>query len=337
MQKRFLKNTEWGILVCSVLLLIIGMVALFSATQNSEFEEFKKQAIWALISIPVIIVILMVDYHIFTRFSPYFYGLFIILLIAVFFTEPINGATSWFSLGIFSFQPGEFAKIFVILFLAYILEKLCLRSRNEINRPWKLAIALLVVGVPILLIAKQPDFGTALAFVVAFAFMLFVSGIKTRYIVIALLIVVITLPLLYLFVLPEHAKTRIEIFLEPEKDPRGAGYNILQSKLAIGAGQLFGMGIFKGNQTQLGFLYPKTTDFIFAVIGEEFGFIVSAAIIVTYVILITKSVYVAKTAKDDVGSYIAMGIARNIFLPYARKYRNDNGRITNYRYPITIC
>lgn len=337
MQKRFLKNTEWGILVCSVLLLIIGMVALFSATQNSEFEEFKKQAIWALISIPVIIVILMVDYHIFTRFSPYFYGLFIVLLIAVFFTEPINGATSWFSLGIFSFQPGEFAKIFVILFLAFILEKLCSRSRNEINRPWKLAIALLVVGVPILLIAKQPDFGTALAFVVAFAFMLFVSGIKTRYIVVALLIVVITLPLLYLFVLPEHAKTRIEIFLEPEKDPRGAGYNILQSKLAIGAGQLFGMGIFKGNQTQLGFLYPKTTDFIFAVIGEEFGFIVSAAIIVTYVILITKSVYVAKTAKDDVGSYIAMGIARNIFLPYVRKYRNDNGGITNYRYSITIC
>ncbi len=337
MQKRFLKNTEWGILVCSVLLLIIGMVALFSATQNSEFEEFKKQAIWALISIPVIIVILMVDYHIFTRFSPYFYGLFIILLIAVFFTEPINGATSWFSLGIFSFQPGEFAKIFVILFLAFILEKLCLRSRNEINRPWKLAIALLVVGVPIVLIAKQPDFGTALAFVVAFSFMLFVSGIKTRYIVIALLIVVITLPLLYLFVLPEHAKTRIEIFLEPEKDPRGAGYNILQSKLAIGAGQLFGMGIFKGNQTQLGFLYPKTTDFIFAVIGEEFGFIVSAAIIVIYVILITKAVYVAKTAKDDVGSYIAMGIARNILFPHVRKYRNDYGSITNYRNTIAIC
>ncbi len=116
-----------------------------------------------------------------------------------------------------------------------------------------------------------------------------------------------------MFVLPEHAKTRIEIFLNPEKDPRGAGYNIIQSKLAIGAGQLFGMGMLKGNQTQLGFLYPKTTDFIFAVIGEEFGFIVSGAIIVIYVVLITKAVYVAKTAKDDMGSYIAMGIAGIFF------------------------
>lgn len=119
--------------------------------------------------------------------------------------------------------------------------------------------------------------------------------------------------MLYLFVLPEHAKTRIEIFLNPEKDPRGAGYNIIQSKLAIGAGQLFGMGMLRGNQTQLGFLYPKTTDFIFAVIGEEFGFIISGAVIVIYVILITKSVYVAKTAKDDLGSYIAMGIAGIFF------------------------
>ena len=119
-----------------------------------------------------------------------------------------------------------------------------------------------------------------------------------------------------MFVLPEHAKTRIEIFLNPEKEPRGAGYNIIQSKLAIGAGQLFGMGILKGNQTQLGFLYPKTTDFIFAVIGEELGFIISGAVIVIYVILITKAVYVAKTAKDNLGSYIAMGIARNILFSH---------------------
>lgn len=124
---------------------------------------------------------------------------------------------------------------------------------------------------------------------------------------------IIIVPLLYLFVLPEHAKTRIEVFLNPEIDPRGAGYNIIQSKLAIGAGQLLGMGILKGNQTQLGFLYPKTTDFIFAVIGEEFGFVVSGAIIVIYVILITKAVYVAKTAKDDLGSYICMGVAGIFF------------------------
>lgn len=318
MKKRILKNMEWGILVCSVLLLIIGMVALFSATQNSNYEEFIKQGIWFIISIPVVIIVMMIDYQTIARFSPFFYGLFIILLIAVFFTEPINGATSWFNLGMFSFQPAEFAKVFVIVFLAYIIDLLCIRGREEINRFWKFGIVLLVAIVPILLIAKQPDYGTAMAFFVAICFIIYSSGIKAKYIIVALSIVAILLPILYFFVLPEHAKTRIEIFLDPEQDPRGAGYNIIQSKLAIGAGQLLGMGLFKGNQTQLGFLYPKTTDFIFAVIGEELGFIVSCSVIVLYVILITKAIYVAKTAKDDLGSYIAMGIAGMFFFHMAQ-------------------
>ena len=123
--------------------------------------------------------------------------------------------------------------------------------------------------VPVLLIIKQPDYGTAVAFVIATVLMLFVSGIKKRYIITGILLVLIALPLLYFFVLPEHAKTRIDVFLNPNLDPRGSGYNVIQSKLAIGSGEFLGMGLLKGNQTQLGFLYPKTTDFIFAVIGEE--------------------------------------------------------------------
>ena len=164
-----------------------------------------------------------------------------------------------------------------------------------------------------LLIIKQPDYGTAIAFIIAIAFILFSAGIKKRYILTILIAIVIIVPTAYFFILPEHAKTRIDVYLNPDLDPRGAGYNIIQSKLAVGAGELFGMGILKGNQTQLGFLYPKTTDFIFAVIGEEMGFVVAAAIIILYVVLITKAIYVAKTAKDDLGSYIAMGIA-GIFL-----------------------
>ena len=144
-------------------------------------------------------------------------------------------------------------------------------------------------------------------------FMLFVSGIKKRYIITAIATVAILVPVAYFFILPEHAKTRIDVFLNPDMDPRGAGYNIIQSKLAIGAGELLGMGIFKGNQTQLGFLYPKTTDFIYSVIGEEMGFIVAAGVIILYVVLITKAVYVAKTAKDDAGAYMAAGIAGIFF------------------------
>ena len=143
--------------------------------------------------------------------------------------------------------------------------------------------------------------------------MLITAGIDKKYIIITTILVVVAVPLLYHFVLPEHAKKRIDIFLNPESDPRGAGYNIIQSKLAIGAGGLTGMGLLKGNQTQLGFLYPKTTDFIFAVIGEEMGFVIAGAVIILYVFLITKCLYVAKTAKDEIGALVASGIT-GIFL-----------------------
>lgn len=313
MKRKILKNIEWGILICTILLVIIGLVALTSATKNSDYEELKKQIMWVAISIPVLIVVIFIDYSIFAKFSPFLYGIILILLIAVLFTSAVNGATSWFNIGPFSFQPAEFAKIVVVLFLAWLIAKIQERGKDEISKVLKLGLVLIAFAVPILLIIKQPDYGTALAFVVALVFMLFAAGIKKRYIIASILVVVILVPVLYMFVLPEHAKTRIDVFLNPDLDPRGSGYNIIQSKLAIGAGQLVGMGLFKGNQTQLGFLYPKTTDFIFALIGEEMGFIVAAGIIFLYVILITKAIYVAKTAKDDLGSYIAMGIAGIFF------------------------
>ena len=308
MRKKTLKNIEWSILICTLLLIAIGLVALYSATLNTEFEEFKKQLIWLAISIPILIVSIVVNYEFMAKISPVLYGISIILLIAVLFTEPISGATSWFNVGSFSLQPSEFAKIVVVLLYALVVSKIQKKGKDEISRPTRLLLSLLVAIVPVLLIVKQPDYGTAMAFTFDVVAILFVAGIKKRYIFTSILLVLIALPLLYFFVLPDHAKTRIDVFLNPESDPRGAGYNILQSKLAIGAGEMFGMGLTKGNQTQLGFLYPKTTDFIFSVIGEELGFVVAASVIVLYVLLITKSIYVAKTAKDDLGSYIAAGI-----------------------------
>ena len=285
------------------------MVALFSATQNSEFEELKKQIQWTIISIPVMIFLIIIDYNTIARFSPILYGIGIIALVGVLFTASINGATSWFQFGAFSIQPAEFAKIFSVLLFSYVIVLFQRKGREQISKFWKLILSLLVMAVPIGLIVIQPDYGTAAAFIFATVFILFIAGIKARYIIASLLIVVIAVPLLYMYVLPEHAKQRIDIFLNPESDARGAGYNIIQSKLAIGAGRLFGMGLLKGNQTQLGYLYPKTTDFIFSVIGEEMGFVCSSIIIILYIVVITKAIYVAKTAKDDLGSYIAMGIA----------------------------
>lgn len=314
MKKRFLRNVEWGILICSIILLVIGLIALFSATQGDGYSEFKKQILWFVISIPIIVVVMIIDYNTIAKISPFFYGVFILLLIGVLFTKPVNGATSWYEITEnLKFQPSELAKIFIIMFIATVMVKIQKNNKNNINKISRLLLLLIIIGLPIVLIILQPDYGTAMAFIVSMCLMLFVSGINKKYIIVVFLLISISIPLAYEYVLPEHAKTRIEVFLNPEIDPRGSGYNIIQSKLAIGAGQLFGMGILKGNQTQLGYLYPKTTDFIFSVIGEELGFIFSVSVIILYVVMITKSIYVAKTAKNDLGSYIASGIA-GIFL-----------------------
>jgi len=313
MRKRELKNIEWSLLIVAIILCVIGLVALFSATQEAEYDEFNKQCIWLVVSLIIMVVVMLIDYEILIKISPICYGIFILLLIAVLFTTPVNGATSWFDIGFFSFQPGEFAKVFVILFLAFAIHKIQEKNKKEINKPTRLLILAAILGVPVLLIIKQPDYGTAAAFIIATAMMLITGGIDKKYIIVTCILVVIAIPILYHFVLPDHAKKRIDIFLNPESDPRGSGYNIIQSKLAIGAGGLTGMGLLKGNQTQLGFLYPKTTDFIYAVIGEEMGFIVAGAVIILYVFLVTKCLYVAKTAKDQTGALIASGIT-GVFL-----------------------
>ena len=318
MRKRELKNIQWSLLIISLILCVIGLIALFSATQESNHDEFFKQLIWLGISLVVLFIVVFIDYEVLVKISPGLYGAIIILLIAVLSTKQINGASSWFELGGFSLQPSEFAKPIVILFLTFVITKIQSRYKEDISRPSRVLIVLLALGIPLFLILKQPDIGTSIAFVVATALMLLVAGIDRKYIIIsflllALLITVLVIPATREKLLPEHAQKRIEIYLKPELDPRGAGYNIIQSKLAIGAGQLTGMGLLKGNQTQLGFLYPKTTDFIYSVIGEEMGFIASAGIIILYVLFVTASLYVAKTAKDTTGSMIATGITGIFF------------------------
>lgn len=223
MKNRILKNMEWGILVCCILLLIIGCVSLYSATQESDYSELKRQITWSIISIPIMLVVLCIDYNIIAKFSPIFYGIFILLLIAVLFTPTVNGASSWFTVSEgLKFQPSEFAKVFVIIFLAYIMEKIQRQDRAQINRPIKLLLLFVALAVPVLLIIKQPDYGTAIAFMLAIVLMLFVAGINKKYIISTVLIIAIALPVMYAFVLPPHAKTRIDVFLNPNLDPRGS-------------------------------------------------------------------------------------------------------------------
>ncbi|MBR3162796.1 MAG: rod shape-determining protein RodA [Clostridia bacterium] len=317
MRRQELKNMEWTILICAIVLAGIGLIALYSVSFNTEFSELKKQAIWLGISIVAMFIVVIIDYDVIAKVSPIWYVFFCILLVGVLFTVPVDGASRWFNLGAFTFQPAEFSKVFVILFTAYVMSKIQENGMYKINKIGWLLLVLLVAAVPIALVIKEPDHGTAMAYITAVLFMLFTAGIDKKYIITVVILGIISVPLLYNYVLPDYAKTRIDVFLNPELDPRGSGYNIIQSKLAVGAGELLGMGLLQGNQTQLGYLYPKTTDFIFAAIGEELGFIVTALIVILYVFLITKAVYVAKTARDNLGSYIAIGIAGIFFFHMA--------------------
>lgn len=142
MNKRNLKNTEWTILIISLALFVIGLIALYSCTQSTNFEEMKKQVIWFVISIPILIVFMVIDYELLSRASYVLYGIFILLLVAVLFTPEINGARSWFNIGAFSFQPGEFAKVFVIIMFSTLICKFQKKGKNEINNPLKLTILL---------------------------------------------------------------------------------------------------------------------------------------------------------------------------------------------------
>ena len=330
MNSNKLKNIEWWILICVLLLCVVSCIALYSTTGHVNYEDLKKQIVWIGIGLVLTLIFTIIDYKVLVEISPIFYGISIILLIAVMFTRPVNGARSWFNIMGFTLQPAEFAKPFIILFLTYVITKIQSKGKEEINRIWKLAIVVGALAIPLALIIIEPDFGTTAAYIVAFAMMIFVSGIDKKYIIVVVLLVAIGIPLIYNFALPQHAKTRIEVFLNPESDPKGAGYNVLQSKLAIGSGELTGMGVLNGNQTQLGYLSPKTTDFIFSVIGEEMGFLVAGGIIIAYVFLITKALFVAKTARDDAGSYIAAGISGILFFHMA-----ENIGMTMGLLPIT--
>lgn len=194
-------------------------------------------------------------------------------------------------------------------FLDYIYSK----DKEGINKWYNLLIIVGIMAVPVLLICLQPDFGSAMVFLVITAFMLFRAKIKYKYIVIILLVVIAILPVIYFFLLNGVQQQRILVFLNPDLDPLGSGYHSIQSKLAIGSGKLTGMGLLNGTQTQFGYLLVKSSDFIFAVICEELGFIVGAFVIIVYIVMLIRMLKIASSAKDYYGSLITVGLAAMFF------------------------
>lgn len=318
MFKKLLKNVDYLIYIIVFAIFGIGIVGLYSASQGAggDVEKVYKQVYFFIAGLVISIILIFIDYKNYKKISIPIYIITIILLIGVLFTHATNGATSWFKIGSLSLQPGEFAKITVILIVATFVS--FSKESGNFNKFKNIVLSLIIVALPILLIIIQPDYGTAIVIVLISFAILFSADIKKRYIWSVLIIAVIIIPILYFFILPEHAKQRINVYLNPESDSKGAGYNIIQSKLAVGSGQLTGMGVLNGNQTQLGMLPMKMTDFIFPVISEEMGFVASVSLVVLYCALLYRIIRIARNTKDEFARLICVGVFTLIFVHFVQ-------------------
>lgn len=318
--KNLLKHTDYIVLACVLLLFVIGVIGIFSAGYNTEVnkDEYIKQIVWFSAVFVLMAIIWALDYNMFDIAGYVIYGISLILLVVVLFTPALMGAKSWFNLGGMLYQPSELMKIGFIICSAKFFSILKNNvTKNDKKKKWMIiGILVLLFLVPVALIALQPDFGTAVAFFCIAAFMLFHSGIKYRYIFAGIALVVIMVPLVYFFVLNDIQQQRIKVFLDPELDALGSGYNAIQSKIAVGSGMLWGTGILKGAQTQYGYLPIKSTDFIFSVISEEFGFVASCSIVVIYAILLLRLLRIARNAKDDFAAFMVIGITGMFFFHF---------------------
>ena len=315
MFKNLLKNTDYILIITIVVLFVVGVIGIYSAGYGDTDEsntEYQKQIVWFAIVCLAAIVLWAIDTSVFEFMGYALYGINLILLILVLAMPSVFGASSWFKIGGISYQPSELMKIGYILCAAKVMTMYNENKQSPQPDKKKNIILLVVMAalfvVPLFLIILQPDFGTALVYVMITAFMIFKLGIKYRYIVAAFLIGLILLPLVYNF-LPSHAKSRIDVFLNPELDPLGDGYNAIQSKIAVGAGMFLGTGLLKGSQTQYDYLPVQLSDFIFSVISEEMGFVISVLVVILYLVLLLRILKTAAQARDMYTSFVAIGIA----------------------------
>ncbi|HHV26443.1 rod shape-determining protein RodA [Anaerosalibacter bizertensis] len=308
LKKKFSKRFDFVLFTTVALLCLYGIIMVMSATASLNRPRLiKVQIIATILGLITIIILSLVDYKILGNFyiPIYIFCNLLLLAVLIFGTGDKDwGARSWLSIGGFAFQPAELAKIAVIISVAKMIDK----NKKTINQPFVLLKVLLFAGVPIGLIAIQPDFGTAVVFVFFVFVMLFAAGLKLRYFGYAIIIGIISLPILW-FSFDGYQRKRILNFLDPEHDTSDSGYQAMQAKIAVGSGKLHGRGLFKGVQTQFGYIPEKHTDLIFAVIGEELGLIGGLILFALYFLMLYRLIKIAKETKDTFGSLMVVGIA----------------------------
>lgn len=315
--RRLIQNFDWVLFLVVCILALIGITTIYSATKTITFKNgtitalpyYIKQMIWVGIGIVALFLVLFIDYRKLGKHSYLIYGISLFLLILVLFIGKSGmGAQRWFSLGPISFQPSEITKLFLVISLAWFLSE-------EQSGPMKLKDLILpaffFLFLPLFLVLKQPDLGTAVMILCIFTSMVLMAGVRWRSLLVLILPAVLTSPVwvkLFWNSLKEYQKSRILIFLNPDVDPLGVGYHIAQSKIAIGSGKILGKGYLSGTQGQLRFLPERHTDFIFSIFAEEWGFIGSLILISIYLFLIFWGIGIANKAKDRLGAFIAIGV-----------------------------
>ena len=314
MKSHIIKNLNWSLIFSMTGLIIIGLINLYSTSYNAQTEGgnlFYTQLSWIGLGLAGFVILSFIDYHFFTQTAYILYILNILCLMATaVFGNTYGGSQRWLDLGLFNYQPAETTKIVLIFVLARIL---------SIKRSWRfmtltelLKPAVLIV-IPIFFIVKQPDLGTALITLIIAGSIIIFAKVDKNILLVSFGLLLFTAPVLWSFGLKEYQKNRIRTFISPDQDPTGTGYNIIQSKIAIGSGQLTGKGFQKGTQSQLEFLPERSTDFIFSVLSEEHGFIGSFITIALLLFLIWTGFSIGFQARDKPGVFLCVGMSFYLF------------------------
>lgn len=313
--KGALRRMDWVMMIAVGLLIVSGVIFIYSAGfqgENALIRPFyKRQIVWGVLGIIGCLAATVFDYRILNRYVWGFYAFSMLLLVMVFFVGlRVHGSYRWLSLLGIRVQPSELAKIATIAALASYLG----RPDLDIGNPRSTLVALAIVGLPFILIALEPDLGTAMVLVPVAFVMLLLAGVPWRILAVLILIGMLLLPLAW-FGLDDYQRNRILVFWDPGRDPLGAGWNKIQSEIAVGSGGLRGKGFLEGTQNILGFL-PRTvapTDFIFSVIAEETGFVGSVSLLLLYGVVIGRGTSIALVARDRMGQLMVVGLATMLF------------------------
>jgi len=311
--RRLFIHFDWTLLGIVLTIALVGILNLYSATAKIEMSGtplYLKQIFWLLIGLAMMLTIAFIEYRFYSDFAYIVYSIALFLLILVLGYGLItSGAQRWMKIGPLSFQPSEFVKISLILALAKFFHQ---PSHPKGYALRQLLLPFLLLLLPMILILKQPDLGTAIILLLVFFSILFFVKIRWSSLLTIGLAGAALVPLLWSF-LKEYQKRRIITFFNPELDPLGAGYHLIQSKIAVGSGGVLGKGFMKGTQSKLGFLPEQQTDFIFSALGEEWGLIGSLFIVGLYLALILWGLRIAVQAKDRFGAILAFGVVAMLF------------------------